>query len=288
MRGGEGNDVIRTGSAPDGLVNSNGTPAPDGIIDGGPGNDIIIAGPSEDRLAGGEGDDLLFGGLNGTVPDTYDCGPGNDYAFVENPDEAVIARSSQSCENIVVGDPSANDVRFDGLGATPHPGKTTGGAEGAAILEAIALQGELPVILGLPGDDNFVGTVVADSINGQDGNDTIRGGAGDDEIRGDDGNDALFGELGNDLLFGDQGNDVVDGGPGDDELDGGRGNDTLRGGDGDDAISGGFDADTVDGGGGNDDIRVVSGGTDTVDCGPGFDRVTKDRFDKVRNCESIG
>ena len=33
---------------------------------------------------------------------------------------------------------------------------------------------------------------------------------------------------------------------------------------------------------------AVGGGPDVVDCGPGFDRVTKDRSDRVVNCESIG
>jgi Ca2+-binding RTX toxin-like protein len=200
----------------------------------------------------------------------------------------VQARASGTCEQIVVGDPSASDVRFDGLGGAFHAGKATGGAEGAAILEAIAVQAEAPVILGTPGDDNFAGSVIGDSVNGQDGNDTIRGGGGDDEIRGDDGADQLFGEDGDDLLFGDSGNDVLDGGPGNDALEGGRGGDVLRGGDGDDALNGGFDPDQISGGNGNDVVTVVSSGTDTVDCGPGFDRVTKDRFDHVVNCESIG
>ena len=76
---------------------------------------------------------------------------------------------------------------------------------------------------------------------------------------------------------------------GNDALEGGRGGDVLRGGDGDDGLNGGFDPDQISGGNGNDVITVVSGGTDTVDCGPGFDRVTKDRFDHVAaNCESVG
>ena len=129
----------------------------------------------------------------------------------------------------MLSDPSIGDPRFDGLYGARQLGKETGGAEGAKILEAIAVQSENERINGTPGDDNFTGSVLADSINGQDGNDTLRGGEGDDDIRGDDGDDTIFGDAGNDLLFGDAGADTISGGDGDDELQGGAGGDILNG-----------------------------------------------------------
>ncbi len=42
------------------------------------------------------------------------------------------------------------------------------------------------------------------------------------------------------------------------------------------------------GGTGNDELNATGGGADTIDCGPGFDRVFMDRGDRTVNCESIG
>jgi hypothetical protein len=66
---------------------------------------------------------VLYGGAR---LDIYDCGPGNDVAFVEHALEAAIAARA-GCERIVVGDPSVNDPSFDGLAGAPHAGKATGG-----------------------------------------------------------------------------------------------------------------------------------------------------------------
>jgi len=140
-------------------------------------------------------------------------------AFVENRAEAAQAASTRTCEVILSFDPSVDDPRFDGFGgkhATPHAGKATGGSESLLILEAIAVQSEKDRIDGTPGDDNFAGKVLGDSINGRDGNDTIRG--GDNELRGDDGNDGVFGDRGNDLLFGDAGDDAIVGGADNDDV----------------------------------------------------------------------
>ena len=77
------------------------------------------------------------------------------------------------------------------------------------------------------------------------------------------------------------------GGPGNDELEGGRGFDRLFGGPGDDTLNGGFGHDVIFGGPGNDDVRAVGGGADTIDCGPGYDTVVKDRRDTVHGCEVV-
>jgi Ca2+-binding RTX toxin-like protein len=86
-------------------------------------NDDIDGGAGNDTIEGGDGDDVLYGGAR---LDRYDCGPGNDVAFVENALEGQVA-SSNGCERVVIGDPSISDPAFDGLNGAAHPGKTTGG-----------------------------------------------------------------------------------------------------------------------------------------------------------------
>jgi hypothetical protein len=46
--------------------------------------------------------------------------------------------------------------------------------------------------------------------------------------------------------------------------------------------------DLLAGAGGNDRITSVDGAHDTIDCGPGHDRIVKDSHDESRNCERIG
>jgi hypothetical protein len=79
---------------------------------------------------------VLYGG---PLLDLYDCGPGNDAAYVENVLEQTVA-ASRGCERVILGDPSASDPRFDGLDGAPHPGKTAGGGGAAQLLEQIVAQ----------------------------------------------------------------------------------------------------------------------------------------------------
>jgi len=63
----------------------------------------------------------------------------------------------------------------------------------------------------------------------------------------------------------------------------------LRGGPGNDAITSGPGAgpQLVLAGAGDDTINTANGVRDVVDCGAGFDSVSADRFDVLRNCERI-
>ena len=97
------------------------------------------------------------------------------------------------------------------------------------------------------GNDLIEGTLLADQLNGNQGNDTLFGLAGndtlfggknDDTIWGGEGDDLLLGNLGNDLINGENGNDQVYGGQGSDQLIGGMGNDTLSGDEGQDYLTG--------------------------------------------------
>jgi Ca2+-binding RTX toxin-like protein len=74
---------------------------------------------------------------------------------------------------------------------------------------------------------------------------------------------------------------------GDDILDGGIGADTLSAGAGVDRLDGGEGADSFIGGPGNDTIVAADGLRETVNCGPGRDRVLADANDVLRGCEVI-
>lgn len=72
-----GNDWVRIGK---GITLS-------AVIDGGPGNDILIGGPAADTLAGGPGNDKIYGrGGN----DTINGGPGRDILYGGKGDDVLI------------------------------------------------------------------------------------------------------------------------------------------------------------------------------------------------------
>jgi Ca2+-binding RTX toxin-like protein len=89
-----------------------------------------------------------------------------------------------------------------------------------------AVEIQMAIINGTPGNDKLTGGNESDLVNGLAGNDQLNGGAGNDTINGGDGDD----EMG-----GDDGNDIINGGAGNDDIAGGAGNDRMTGGKGDDA-----------------------------------------------------
>ena len=103
-------------------------------------------------------------------------------------------------------------------------------------------------------DDELIGTIFADEIDG---------GKGDDFI---------YANAGNDILFGGNGHDVLDGGRGNDRLDGGKGHDTLTTGLGADIIL------INRSGGGGDIVTDFDTTLDAILLGPGI-RLTRTRLD---------
>ncbi|MGB3536376.1 MAG: trypsin-like serine protease [Microcoleaceae cyanobacterium] len=106
---------------------------------------------------------------------------------------------------------------------------------------------EATIALSNQGNDLIEGTLLADKLNGNQGddqingfagNDTLFGGKNDDSIEGGKGDDLLLGNLGNDLINAGNGNDQAYGGQGNDQLIGGIGNDTLSGDEGQDYLTG--------------------------------------------------
>lgn len=126
-------------------------------------------------------------------------------------------------------------------------------------------------IITLGGADEVSGGSGRDKINLGTGNDSSDGGTGDDFIVGDLGNDRLIGGYGADTLFGDSGDDTVQGGRGRDDIKGGSGTDLLYGGHEDDTLLGDDGRDTLDGGFGADYLNGGSG-DDTLIIDNGFDR----------------
>lgn len=106
-------------------------------------------------------------------------------------------------------------------------------------------RGLTATIVGTAGDDDLVGTPLADVVWLGPGNDTFRGDSGNDIICGGAGRDAINGEYGNDIILGESGADRLAGGPGDDSLSGGTGADAFAGGAGNDRINGGRDRDLL-------------------------------------------
>jgi Ca2+-binding RTX toxin-like protein len=133
----------------------------------------------------------------------------------------------------------------------------------AATFEAYRASGDeaglLSTILG--GDDQILGSSLADvlhayagadELQGRDGDDSLYGGAGNDSLYGGTGRDTLFGEAGDDRLFGEADDDTLSGGEGADTLYGGTGADLLKGDAGDDTIYGEAGVDSLYGGAGDD------------------------------------
>lgn len=135
-------------------------------------------------------------------------------------------------------------------------------------------------------DDLLNGTGKADKMIGLAGNDLLLGLAGNDVLDGGTGNDSLDGGAGSDIVKGGRGNDRLTGGRGNDRLAGGAGKDTLNGGSGNDRLDGGVGKDSFKAGSGNDTVNSKDGTAETVNCGAGQDKVTADKADKLKSCES--
>jgi glucose/arabinose dehydrogenase len=116
---------------------------------------------------------------------------------------------------------------------------------------------------GKRGDDQILGSEVADIINGNQNNDTIAGNQGNDTLFGGKDSDVLTGDQGNDLLSGNLAADQLFGNLGNDTLWGGKQNDILRGDQGNDWLSGDLDQDTLIGGQGEDIFVLRQGFSET-------------------------
>jgi Ca2+-binding RTX toxin-like protein len=143
-------------------------------------------------------------------------------------------------------------------------------------------QAKPGVALETPGFDDY--------IHGGGGNDIIDGREGVDEASGGSGNDTVSGGEGDDLIDSSSvfdENDVdAPGDAGDDTLAGDGGNDQLRADNGRDKASGGDGDDYLIGT--DIDLGEHDGYADTLNCGPGADRVAPSHTDRVSiTCETL-
>jgi hypothetical protein len=134
-----------------------------------------------------------------------------------------------------------------------------GGVAGTVLAKEVICKPKAKMCLGTNQDDEIAGSARADRINGKGGNDIIVG----DNSAVAGGNDRINAGGGDDLVF-------------------------------DIPVSEEFvniiDKDVITAGNGNDIVVVLelTGGADTVDCGPGTDAVFFDEgIDTVNNCELL-
>jgi Ca2+-binding RTX toxin-like protein len=239
IRGGNGNDVIATGSGDDNL-------------EGGFGDDILHGEQGNDTIKGDAGSDSLYG-WSGT--DTLDGGDGTDKLYGGSENDTLNGGNGADELN---GDDGQDLLR--------------GGSGGDRIYgwnDSDTLYGEAgdDFLFGGAAVDVLSGGDGADQLNGDDGNDTLTGDAGNDSLYGWNDNDSMSGGDGNDILSGWSGDDILNGDAANDELSGNDGADTLTGGDGDDVMYGGLNSDTYNFAGnfgfdGVEDYDYVAGSTD--------------------------
>jgi Ca2+-binding RTX toxin-like protein len=136
---------------------------------------------------------------------------------------------------IGIGAEAGNDTLVDGPSRVVFDG-----AEGADF----ALGGE--------GNDQLLGSHLANFTGAGGDVDVLFGEGGDDLIHGSPGDDRLFGGDGADRVFGNDGLDLIRAGPGRDQGDGGRGADEVFGEAGRDTLRGGRNPDELRGGRGRD------------------------------------
>ena len=265
VSGTAGNDVIDTAYAgdPDGdKVDNNdglgvqGTTGNADLIYAGAGNDSISAGVGNDIIYGGSGDDTALGGAG---DDTIYGDTGND--LIDGGTGNDLLMGEEGDDRFALTGVFGNDTIVGG-----ETNETTGD-----VLDATALTANTTLTL----TSSEAGTI-SDGTSSTTfsqierialgaGNDSVFGGVGNDSVDGGAGNDSMAGGAGNDSFAGGAGNDTLDGGIGNDVLDGGTGNDTLIGGAGADSLYGGDDRDTffggagdsLDGGEGGDDYDVL-------------------------------
>lgn len=268
-------------------------PAPNYIVEGTSGDDVINAGysgdpegdmiDSNDALDGSNDDSVEAGGGNDTVTsgagdDTVQAGDGNDYVLAGDGDDLVYGGTG---DDVIFGQTGADTLQ-GGDGAD-----TLNGGTGADLLDGGADNDTFVVEDGF-GTDTVIGGETATTGTDFDtlaiNQASVTGPLdlsfdGNEQGTLSDGTDTLdFSEIEKFELAG--GDDTVDGTVtttginvdgmgGNDSMVGGSGADTLTGGSGNDTLAGGTGADQIDAGTGDDIIAVAEG--DTVSGGDGDD-----------------
>ncbi|ESQ88928.1 hypothetical protein ABAC460_14195 [Asticcacaulis sp. AC460] len=241
-------------------------------IDAGGGNDTIDSGSGDDTVDGGAGNDS-FSSIGGGIK-VYNGGDGQD----------TIA-GSFSYGSALDGGSGVDllDVSFILSSPAPVFNMSTGvWADGVSSFTAVNFENYIGSVVG----ESVSGTSAVNRIEGGDGNDTIDGGAGYDTLDGGAGIDTydIRSNLSNaviDLAAGtytDSGGteivvnfENVLGGDGHQTYFGTADANRIDGGDGNDTINGGAGNDTILGGNGDDYIHAFWGNAESIDGGTGND-----------------
>lgn len=192
IRGGRGDDTINGGHGRDTIEGGEGVD----VIDAGSGHDLIILGydGEEDILFGGTGNDTLR--ADGVSLEGLNLGSAQS---IENYDSGFFADGEEIYYFETNGTNGANTFDMSGV-------------ETYLSSNVFYLQG---------GDDLFIGSDLAESIEGGRGADTINAGHGRDTINAGEGFDVIDAGRGHDLIL--LGYDGLE-----DIIFGGTGNDTVR------------------------------------------------------------
>jgi hypothetical protein len=245
-------------------------------VDGGDGNDELHGAFGAETLLGGSGDDLLDGAggddrlEGGAGLDRLDGGAGADTLLGGDGDDRLVGDGLFAPAADLLDGGAGRDTVEDwspsgpgqrgpvAIGVDDGPGDGFAG-EGDELRAVEVLRVTSPgTVAGSAAADEITVVNGPTVVDGRDGDDVVYGGVDADELRGGAGADRLAG------------------GPGGDTVVGGPGRDTLSG---DGQQSAGFGSDTID---------ARDGEVDTVDCGPGTDRVLADADDVVAaDCETV-
>ena len=246
VRGGNGNDTVKTGTGDDFISGGNG----DDSLRGTRGDDTIEGGVGNDTLEGQLGNDLINGGID---DDSITGNDGDDTLFGSSGNDNIRGDDG----NDVIRAGSGDDVVFGGSDADQLFGDV--GADrldGGLGNDRVVGEDGNDTLLGGAGSDTLVSGGGNDSLVGGSGNDTLGAGSGADTLIGGSGEDRLNAGNGPDILFGGAQNDVLLGRAGDDVIVGGSGNDTLQGLTGRDILYGGTGRDLLEGNG-NEDLLIA-------------------------------
>jgi uncharacterized delta-60 repeat protein len=179
VRGGDGDDWIRTGAGADEIYGLGGADT----VESGGGRDVILGGDGDDRLYGSADDDRMFG-EGGS--DSLAGGDGRDKLY------------GNRADGIAAADPAGDD--------------SLSGNAGVATLDGGAGNDR---VAGNGGHDRLHGGIGDDRIYGGTGNDWLYAGPGSDRLYGDSGPDHLYADEdegtsgGIDILRGGKGNDAL-------------------------------------------------------------------------------
>ncbi len=164
-------------------------------------------------------------------------GAGNDVLnLIGTEDDDVFTSDADTITlngvSVTAGNTNFAEVRVTSLGGVDNINLDLALAGVRKVVDAgsgndiIDLSGTMDAdIYGGDGDDNIMGTPLADNIYGGKGNDIILGLGGDDVIYGEEGNDTATGGTGADSFFGGDGSDtfIWNQGDGSDLVEGGAG-----------------------------------------------------------------